>query len=793
MKPQELAQIIKSEYRSRLPTMPVQLKPMLEELALYPRSYSAAKVNSLTSSIMKSILSLKFKPSISLDQPTTAGYRSSNSQQLSLQIVLEGMTAFRDAFLNQDPDNRFFIDRSADGTYERSTMIIGPVVRLSKVHSTGQYDVDGTYFKRQRETTGRSIILPGFLKGIVYSDSNNSYHLIAIQHDIFEESEKGYRHLFESMWREFPHTGSKENAYECDRDSGLLSYLRSRTQQSLQTPHITYCTVHLKRNVASKYPGKVNIKARLTAIKAFEQISTCKRKDQTLKRLGKLRDSEDSVMKELYDYLIQIGPEFFCDALMTECRPEKLTSNSIESLWSHTDIERSESKLPLFFKRIYNFAINKLYQTENLMEGHSEDFTPYACSHMHQRGEWGKKKGLRVLEFSETRVTGTITDGKNRLSCIDLTTMACTCQERRIQRIPCACQMILILRTHNLHLLNQCVHLSFHTASWGEALRAAIDHPSSLSPCSSNSLADFQRINLLEWAAPTPPTPESFRFPSKIGSAKGRPEAPTQNRQLDVRQWRGQKRAFHDRLRALFPESSSGDFSSGNDEESDQLTEEHSEEEVSQNANSGPCTGCQNETSNLHGCTICHRPTHIFCGQASGEEGYGQTVICQNCVAQEQEPRDVTLPPFRLRDPPGAKTHQPNPHLVFISSDGDSRRVYFRCIKCSNETAFVKFITFRKWDVFGYCQACHAKYKKIRCSTHPRTHYTTFTFQFSTDPAFDIPEISTGCSSEDDIHPHFRNHAGKGSQRARKAGRYPERERIPSQGDSYDLRNSAFS
>src|SRR5690349_21522565 len=48
------------------------------------------------------------------------------------------------------------------------------------------------------------------IKGIVYSDGDNCYHPIAIQHDCFEESEEGYRQMLEHLWGEFPHTARSE-------------------------------------------------------------------------------------------------------------------------------------------------------------------------------------------------------------------------------------------------------------------------------------------------------------------------------------------------------------------------------------------------------------------------------------------------------------------------------------------------------------------------------------------------------------------------------------------------------
>src|SRR3989338_8534251 len=625
MKPQELAMILKSEYPTSLPSQPAGLKPLLEQLELYPHSYSPEQIHTMTASIMQFLRSSNTIP-FSLSEPSSSNSRRRHpATELPSQLVLQGLTTFREEFLKGDPDNRFFIDTSEDGTYKRSTMIIGPVVRLSIVNPTGQYDLDGTYFKLQKtNNNSRSLRLPGFLKGVVYSDGNNCYYPIAIQHDCEEESEEGYRFLLETLWREAPHTATVHNAYGSDRDSGLLACIRKRNEEGLATPNFIRCTVHIKRNVASRYPGKQQLLKRKKAIRTFEKIAYCKRKDQTIKRLDKLQ----SIDMDLYEYLMKIEPELYCDSLMTRFRTEKLTSNSVESLWANTMDCRSETRLPLFFKAMNNFAIYKLYKIEKEMELCVEDFTPYACEHIKQRTDWGVKKGIRVTQFSSTRLTGTTSDTKGRLSSIDLNTMACTCQARQIQSLPCACQMIFIIQTGKINLLSsQFVHSSFRISSWREALRAAIDHPSSFGPCSSSSLPAFQRILPFDWAVPTQPTPESFRFPPSFGLARGRPQAPVQNRQLDVRRGRGRKRTLYGFLGVQDPgppsnATSDPKTSSESEEEPEGTPERTSEEGESSDEKDqsqdlyptlGNCTGCSMETSNLHGCTVCRRPTHLHC------------------------------------------------------------------------------------------------------------------------------------------------------------------------------------
>src|SRR3989338_6372366 len=106
----------------------------------------------------------------------------------------------------------------------------------------------------------------------------------------------------------------------------------------------------------------------------------------------------------------------------------------------------------------------------------------------------------------------------------------------------------------------------------------------------------------------------------------------------------------------------------------------------------------------------------VLFGETVGEEGYSQKVICHECIStsrREQQRRDqqassstiVRLANLKLRDPPSAKAEKPN------------------------ETAWVKFKTFKKWDVYGYCYGCHAKYKKSDCKTNSHTHRTTLCFQ----------------------------------------------------------------
>src|SRR3989338_3334346 len=152
-----------------------------------------------------------------------------------------------------------------------------------------------------------------------------------------------------------------------------LHVFENATKKALPLQILCAAQFTSKRNVASRYPGKQQLLKRKKAIRTFEKIAYCKRKDQPIKRLDKLQ----SIDMDLYEYLMKIEPELYCDSLMTRFRPEKLTSNSVESLWANTMDCRSETRLPLFFKAMNNFAIYKLYKIEKEMELCVEDFTPY--------------------------------------------------------------------------------------------------------------------------------------------------------------------------------------------------------------------------------------------------------------------------------------------------------------------------------------------------------------------------------------------------------------------------------
>ena len=44
------------------------------------------------------------------------------------------------------------------------------------------------------------------------------------------------------------------------------------------------------------------------------------------------------------------------------------------------------------------------------------------------------------------------------------------------------------------------------------------------------------------------------------------------------------------------------------------------------------CVGCGNETDGAHKYQNCDLNCHIICGSPVGEEGYGQSVVCPNCL-----------------------------------------------------------------------------------------------------------------------------------------------------------------
>ena len=516
--------------------------------------------------------------------------------------------------------------------------------------------------------------LPGFIKGIAYSDGDNSYYPIAIQHDTVEESEAGYKQLLESLWNAFPHTATAENAYGSDRDSGLLAYVRTRRESGQPVPNFIYCTVHIKRNVRKKYSGDGKQKIRDRAIASFDKIAYCKRQDQTENRLALL----STKMKDFYDYLMEIGPANFCDSLMTGVRPEKLTSNSIESLWSHTKQCRAQARLPLFFRDIYNFAISKIVEVEKKMLrlNDSDDFTPYACEHMEQRLEWGEEKKIKIQSsFNHQTLTATMADGKGRISSVNLnadnsTKMTCTCQARLFQRIPCACLMVFVTQTRNHQLLHSRIHPSFLYSSWAAALKAAIAHETF--SASSSSTPAFQRILPIIWDIQSVPATaeESFLVGTEFGSSRGQPGKLPQDRRMDIAKPKGKKRkSFYERIArtpgsdVLVPERQALTHDSIGNLEDDDLYQQSQDNTVISTAledddiftgpsqeiyphrtrsalsssldfapDSGKCTGCAEETTNLHGCVRCGRPTHVWCGgRTLNEDGFDQRVICKDC------------------------------------------------------------------------------------------------------------------------------------------------------------------
>ena len=189
-------------------------------------------------------------------------------------------------------------------------------------------------------------------------------------------------------------------------------------------------------------------------------------------------------------------------------------------------------------------------------------------------------------------------------------------------------------------------------------------------------------------------------------------------------------------------------------------------------------------------------PDHLFDEEdnlTSGESSASQTPtqsINSLPPSSSQSSSDIVLDNLRLRDPPSAKDKNAHRYLVQFVKEGSNtvaRRVCFTCLSCSNHTASVKYFQFRKWDIYAYCEACHAKYKKSHCRTNPRSHLTSVSFEQTEDPTFEIPEASSGLSSDDDIHPHWQKPKKTTMTRGR-SERVPDIERIPSQGDPLDPR-----
>ena len=45
-----------------------------------------------------------------------------------------------------------------------------------------------------------------------------------------------------------------------------------------------------------------------------------------------------------------------------------------------------------------------------------------------------------------------------------------------------------------------------------------------------------------------------------------------------------------------------------------------------------PCGGCREAVGSVHQCIHCGSNIHPWCGVSTGEEGYGQSIICPNCI-----------------------------------------------------------------------------------------------------------------------------------------------------------------
>ena len=166
MKPLQLAMLIKNHH-PKIPTSGKEIQQALKHFELYPYPYRKQAVYNLTHNILQYLDSSL--PPLPLNCPSivpTSSRRPRRTKQTiplaHPELVLRGLTAFSEAFLQQDPDNRIFIERF-EGVYLRCTMILGPVVRLSRTHSTGQYCTStmltGLISKRSTSKQANTVVL----------------------------------------------------------------------------------------------------------------------------------------------------------------------------------------------------------------------------------------------------------------------------------------------------------------------------------------------------------------------------------------------------------------------------------------------------------------------------------------------------------------------------------------------------------------------------------------------------------------------------------------------------------
>jgi hypothetical protein len=108
---------------------PRQFTPILRGLNLLPPSLEKNQIHRLTADV-RNILETADIP---IRQTTSEPYHGALRSLCSLKSILE----------QHDPDTSLKIQLDANNVYVSSTLIIGAVSRLSLVHSTNQYDVDG--------------------------------------------------------------------------------------------------------------------------------------------------------------------------------------------------------------------------------------------------------------------------------------------------------------------------------------------------------------------------------------------------------------------------------------------------------------------------------------------------------------------------------------------------------------------------------------------------------------------------------------------------------------------------
>lgn len=47
--------------------------------------------------------------------------------------------------------------------------------------------------------------------------------------------------------------------------------------------------------------------------------------------------------------------------------------------------------------------------------------------------------------------------------------------------------------------------------------------------------------------------------------------------------------------------------------------------------NVNQCVVCDNIVGEAHKCEVCNKYVHLICGDPTGEEGFGQKVVCNKC------------------------------------------------------------------------------------------------------------------------------------------------------------------